>query len=452
MEYTNNILDSVSSLHFTGIGGIGMSALAEILHYDGYKISGSDTGISKITEHLEELGITFNQGNCPEFVKDCDLLVYTAAVKPDNPELIAAKEKGIPAIERSELLGCVQRKFTESVAVAGTHGKTTVTSMISCVLIAAGIDPTVCAGGIIPAIGSNARVSNGDCFVCEACEYVDSFLKLSPKYAVITNVEHDHIDYFESIQEVINSFAEFMSQSEYVILNGDDKNALEAISKTGKRPVTFGFAKGDYHAENITFDGGYPSFDVIEKGALLGRVKLSVPGNFNIMNALAAIAVSRLLGADISSIISGLYDFKGASRRFEYVGTCNGAPVYDDYGHHPDEIRETLTAASMFPNSRCICVFQPHTYTRTEAFKEDMAKSLSLANLVILAPIYAARETNETGISSADIAQLIDDSLYLQSFEEISDFLKSEVRSDDFIIVMGAGNINQLSKMIVDRK
>jgi len=452
MDYTSNILDSVSKLHFTGIGGIGMSALAEILRYDGYEISGSDTNSSKITERLENLGITFNQGNCSEFVNDCELLIYTAAVKPDNPELVAAREKGIPTIERSELLGCVQRKFPESVAVAGTHGKTTVTSMISCILIADGIDPTVCAGGIIPSIGSNARVSNGDCFVCEACEYVDSFLQLSPKYSVITNVEHDHIDYFKTLDDVIDSFAEFISQSQYVILNSDDPNALTAIKKSNKPAITFGYTQGDYHTENVVFENGYPSFDVVEKGEILGRVKLAVPGDFNIMNALAAIAVSRTLGAEFSSVISGLYDFKGASRRFEYVGTCNGAPVYDDYGHHPDEIKVTLNAAKMFPKSRCICVFQPHTYTRTEAFKAEMASALSCADLVVLAPIYAARETNETGISSSDIAQLIDDAVYLQSFEDISNFLKSEASSDDLIIIMGAGNINQLSTMIVDRK
>lgn len=450
MNRSDNILNNVSNLHFTGIGGIGMSALAEILRYDGYKISGSDTNLSKITERLESLGITVKQGNCPEFVEDTDLLIYTAAVKKDNPELVAATERGIPAIERAELLGCVMEKFPESVAVAGTHGKTTVTSMIACILIAAGIDPTICAGGIIPSLGSNARVSNGDCFVCEACEYVDSFLHLEPKYSVITNVEHDHIDYFADLDSVISSFSRFISQSKIIIINADDKNALKALEIAGKTAVTFGFSQGQYHAENVVYEGGFPTFDVVEKGVTLGRVKLSIPGNFNIMNALAAIATSRLLGADFSSIVSGLYDFKGASRRFEHVGTCNGAPVYDDYGHHPDEIRETLSAAKMFQKARCICVFQPHTYSRTEAFKEEMAKALSLADVVILAPIYAARETNETGISSADIAQLIDDSLYLQSFEDISDYIKSEARSDDIIIIMGAGNINQLSSMIVD--
>lgn len=451
MDYKNNILDNVSKLHFTGIGGIGMSALAEILRYDGYEISGSDTNLSKITEHLETLGVTINQGNCPEFVRDCELLIHTAAVKPDNPELMAAKEKGIPVIERSELLGCIQRKFPESVAVAGTHGKTTVTSMISCILIEAGIDPTVCAGGIIPSIGSNARVSNGDCFVCEACEYVDSFLQLSPKYSVITNVEHDHADYFKTINDVISSFARFMSQSETVIINSDDANAISAMNAAGKQGITFGYSKGDYHAENIVFDLGFPSFDVIENGINIGRVKLSVPGNFNIMNALAAITISRILGADFRSIFNGLYDFRGASRRFEYIGNCNGASVYDDYGHHPDEIKETLTAAKMFPKNRCICVFQPHTYTRTEAFLEEIANALSVADLVVLAPIYAARETNETGISSADVAQLIDGAIFLQSFEDIADYLKNEVREDDMVIIMGAGNVNQISTMIIDR-
>ena len=447
----NNMLDSISRLHFTGIGGIGMSALAEILNKCGYEISGSDINSSPITERLESLGVSVKKGNCAEFVGDCDALVYTAAVKNDNPELVAAHEKGIPTVERSELLGCVQRKFPESVAVAGTHGKTTVTSMISCILIAAGYDPSICAGGIIPSIGSNARAATSDWFVCEACEYVDSFLQLSPKYAVITNVEHDHTDYFPTIDAVIESFAQFMRQTTgTVIINGCDKNAMKALELAGKDGITFGIDEGDYHAENIVFENGYPCFDVIENHENIGRVKLSVPGIFNISNALAAIAVSRKAGADMRPIISGLYDFGGAKRRFEFVGTCNGAPVYDDYGHHPKEMLETLNAAKMFGKKRVICVFQPHTYTRTEAFKEDMAKSLSVADLVLLAPIYAARETNTSGVSSEDIAQFLPGAICPQSFSEIADYLRSEACSDDMIIIMGAGDINTVSKMIIN--
>lgn len=452
MNNEKDILAGVASLHFTGIGGIGMSALAEILAHRGYRISGSDLNTSPITERLESLGITVEKGNCAEFVDKCDMLVYTAAVKKDNPELLAAKEKGIPSIERADLLGCVQRMFRESVAVAGTHGKTTVTSMISLILIAAGYDPTVCAGGIIPALGSNARAASGDWFVCEACEYVDSFLRLAPKYSVITNVEHDHPDYFPTIDDVIASFSKFIEQTTGpVIINTKDQNAAKALSFAGREAITFGLDSGDYHAENIVFEKGHPTFDVIERGVNIGSVKLSVPGIFNVDNALAAIALARTAGVDMRSIVSGLYDFQGAERRFQFVGTCNGAEVYDDYAHHPDEMLATLNAAKLFNKKRIICVFQPHTYTRTESFKTEMAQALSLADVVLLAPIYAARETNTTGISSDDIADLIPGALSSQSFGEIADYLRTEARPDDIIIIMGAGDVNAVSKMIINQ-
>ena len=452
MDKEHSVLEGVSSIHFTGIGGIGMSALAIILKHRGYRISGSDLNTSPVTERLEALGVTVEKGNCAEFVEDCDMLVYTAAVKPDNPELLAAKEKGIRTVERAELLGSVQREFIESVAVAGTHGKTTVTSMISLILIEAGFDPCVCAGGVIPAIGSNARAADSDWFVCEACEYVDSFLNLTPKYSVITNVEHDHTDYFPTIENVINSFAVFIKQtSGAVIINGDDENAERVLAEAGREAVTFGLYSGDYHASEIRFDAGFPSFDVIERGENIGRVKLAVPGIFNVQNALAAIALARTAGVEMRSIISGLYDFSGADRRFSYVGTCNGADVYDDYAHHPHEMSATLKAAKMFGKNRVICVFQPHTFTRTEAFIGEMAEALSIADVVLLAPIYAARETNTTGVSSDDIADLIPGAFSSGSFGEIADYLRSEARPDDMIIIMGAGDINAVSKMIINR-
>ena len=452
MDNNHNVLEGVSSIHFTGIGGIGMSALAEILERRGYKISGSDINTSPITERLESLGVTVEKGNCAEFVDGCDLLVYTAAVKADNPELLAAKQKGVRTVERAELLGSVQREFPESVAVAGTHGKTTVTSMISLILLEAGFDPCVCAGGVIPALGSNARASNGDWFVCEACEYVDSFLNLTPKYSVITNVEHDHTDYFPTIEDVIRSFTSFISQTTgTVIINGADANAMKALQAAGREAVAFGLHEGDYHAENITFDAGHPSFDVIERGENIGRVKLSVPGIFNVENALASIALSRSVGVNMRSIVSGLYDFTGADRRFHLVGTCNGADVYDDYAHHPHEMSVTLKAAKLFGKKRVICVFQPHTFSRTEAFKEEMAQALSIADVVLLAPIYPARETNTTGISSDDVADLIPGAFSSGSFGEIADYLRSEAGPDDMIIIMGAGDINAVSKMIINQ-
>ena len=452
MDKEHSVLEGVSSIHFTGIGGIGMSALAIILKHRGYRISGSDLNTSPVTERLEAIGITVQKGNCAEFVDGCDMLVYTAAVKPDNPELLAAKEKGIRTVERAELLGSVQREFAESVAIAGTHGKTTVTSMISLIMINAGFDPCVCAGGIIPAIGSNARASDGDWFVCEACEYVDSFLNLTPKYSVITNVEHDHTDYFPTIEDVIKSFTAFIRQtSGAVIINADDDNAKKALAAAGREAVTFGIDSGDYHAENIGFESGFPSFDVIERGENIGRVKLSVPGEFNIGNALAAIALARTAGIDMRDIIGGLFDFTGANRRFSFVGTCNGADVYDDYAHHPREMSVTLEAARLFGKNRVICVFQPHTFTRTEAFINEMAQALSIADVVLLAPIYAARETNTTGVSSDDIADLIPGAFSSGSFGEIADYLRSEARPDDLIIVMGAGDINAVSKMIINQ-
>lgn len=447
-----NILDNVNSIHFTGIGGIGMSGLAEILKHDGYTVSGSDINTSEITSKLEAQGIKFYKGNFAENIDNCDLLVYTAAVKKDNPELLAAHQKGIPAIERAQLLGCIQRKFPESIAIAGTHGKTTVTSMISCILLEADFDPSICAGGIIPNIDNNARAATSDYFVCEACEYVNSFLHLAPKYSVITNIQHDHVDFFPTIDDVIGSFRQFVSQtSDTVVINVDDTNSTLAVNNYNGNIITFGLEKGMYHTENIEYTDGYPSFDVIESGANLGNFSLKVPGEFNIYNALAAIAMCRELSVSSDVIREGLLCFTGAQRRFDYIGKCNGAPVFDDYAHHPDEMKATLEAAKKFNKNRIICVFQPHTYSRTESFMTEMADALSLADHVVLAPIYAARETNTSGISSADLSQLLPDSLYLQSFEEISDYLKNEATKEDLIIIMGAGNINCVSKMIVSQ-
>ena len=438
-------------VHFMGIGGISMSGLADILLSRHFEIAGSDMKPSAITAHLEHEGVKIAYGQCAENITpDIDLVVYTAAIHPDNPEYAAAVAAGIPMMDRAELLGQIMAQFENSIAVSGTHGKTTTTSMLSHILLAADADPTISVGGILKAIAGNIRVGHSPNFITEACEYTNSFLKFNPRIELILNVEEDHMDFFKDIDDIRHSFrlfAEKVPADGVLIINGEiDK--VEALYKDLPCEVITYSIDGDttYTAANIAFDAyARGSFDVVYKGEIIDHVKLNVTGIHNISNALSAIAAARYLGLPMDIIKKGLSEFGGTDRRFEHKGEVNGITIIDDYAHHPTEIAATLTAAQKFPHKKLWVAFQPHTYTRTKAFLADFAKSLSLADTVILADIYAAREKDTGDIHATDIQKLINaaggDALYFKTFDEIQAHLSAYAQPGDVIITMGAGDI-----------
>lgn len=446
-------------IHFIGIGGISMSGLAEILLQEGFTISGSDSNESPLTRGLEAKGIQIFYGQKAENIIDgIDCVVYTAAISSSNPELARAAALGLPLLTRAELLGQLMKNYKTPIAVSGTHGKTTTTSMLSHILLAGDMDPTISVGGILKAIGGNIRVGHSDTFLTEACEYTNSFLHFFPKISVILNIEEDHLDFFKDLDDIRHSFREFaalLPSDGTLVINTEIADYREISDGLSCRTVSYGDSKdSDYTARHITYDNlGSASFDVIERGLPLGRISLSVPGAHNISNALAAIAAARLLDIPFDIINRGLLSFKGTDRRFEYKGTRGGVIVIDDYAHHPTEIRATLTAAANYPHKELWCVFQPHTYTRTKAFFHEFAEVLSTADHLVLADIYAARENDDLGISSKDLADEIrthgTDVHYYPSFEEITDFLKTVCSEGDMLITMGAGNVVNIGEMFL---
>ena len=448
-------------IHFIGIGGISMSGLAEILLEEHFAISGSDAKESELTRHLEHMGARIFYGQKAENLTDgIDLIVYTAAIREDNPEYAAAKERSIPMLSRAELLGQIMDNYNNSIAVAGTHGKTTTTSMISQILLAAKADPTISVGGILKAIEGNIKVGKSDIFVSEACEYTNSFLHFYPRYSVILNVEAEHLDFFKDIQDIRNSFRKFAGNTKKdgaIIINGEIENYTELTSGLDPQVITFGLNDScDYYPSDITFDKtACASFTAMHHGTPVMDVKLHVPGMHNVSNALAAIALSLDLGISTDAILAGLSAFGGADRRFQYKGTVDGVTIIDDYAHHPTEIRATLTAAQKYPHKRLVLVFQPHTYSRTKAFLDDFADVLSMADVVVLADIYAAREKNTYGISSRDILAKLKEKgtecYYFPSFEEIEKFLLKNCINGDLLITMGAGDIVNVGEHLLGR-
>ena len=446
-------------IHFIGIGGISMSGLAEILLNRGFAVSGSDSKASPLTEHLSSLGIRVDIGQAADNITDdIDVVVYTAAIHPDNPEYAAAEAKGLPILTRAELLGQIMRNYRTAIAVAGTHGKTTTTSMTAEMLMKAGTDPTVSVGGILPSIGGNIRIGTSDIFVTEACEYTNSFLSFFPTIALILNVDADHLDFFKDIDDIASSFHRFAAlvPDDGTLIIGRDSAKYDAVTKDLTcHIVTFGFdPASDYTAENITYNEyGQASFDCVIGGRKAGRMSLHVPGRHNILNALAACAAGCTLGLPWDIISSGIGDFHGTDRRFEIKGKLGDITVIDDYAHHPSEIRATLEAAQRFPHNELWLAFQPHTYTRTKALLPEFADALSLADHVILADIYAAREKNTVGISSDDLraetARRGTDVIYLPTFGEIEDYLLEHCAENDLIMTMGAGNIFEVGEHLL---
>lgn len=450
-------LPSGAHIHFIGIGGISMSGLAQIMLERGFHVTGSDRAKTHITDKLEKLGAVVYEGHRAQNVSGADLVVYTAAVHNDNPEIQQAQKEGIRLADRAECLGAVMREYKNAVGVAGTHGKTTTTSMLAHALLNCALDPTISVGGELDLIGGNIRTGGNDLFITEACEYTNSFLKFFPTIALITNIEEDHLDFFKDINDIIASFRKFAMLTKdkgYVVALGSDANIKKALDNTDLNIRTYGIGDNyDYCAENISYQAGFPSFDIIKNGSLLCHINLNVPGEHNILNAAAAIAVCDLLHADISAASKGIEAFHGTHRRFERKGTLNGAVVIDDYAHHPTEIRATLTAVSRFPHRKLWCVFQPHTYSRTRTLWNDFVHAFTQVDELILADIYAAREmpdgkTTSEGLA-ADIAALGQRVRYVPSFGEIEQILKSEVAENDIVLTMGAGDVVKIGENIV---
>lgn len=446
-------------IHFIGIGGISMSGLAEILLKEHFTISGSDSKPSPLTDHLTKLGATiFYPQQASNIINGIDIVVYTAAIHEDNVEFMAAKEKQLPMLSRAQLLGQLMTNYQTPIAVSGTHGKTTTTSMLSHILLEAQKDPTISVGGILPAIGGNIRVGNSDIFVTEACEYTNSFLNFFPKIGIILNIEEDHMDFFHDIDEIRDSFhrfAKLLPKDGALIINKNIEQLEKITCDLSCQTITYSEAQdADYTAKNIEFNEmGNPSFDLVRHNETIGRIQLSVTGMHNISNALSTIVAADLLGISFSDIQKGILSFTGTDRRFQYKGERNGFTIIDDYAHHPTEIKATLTSARNYPHREIWCIFQPHTYTRTKAFFHEFAEALSLADHVILADIYAARETDTLGMTSEALAKEIKalgtDAYYLKSFEEIEKFVLDKCIHNDLLITMGAGDVVNIGESLL---
>ncbi len=450
-------------VYFIGIGGISMSGLAEILLSEGFLVSGSDWNRSALTELLERQGAHINYGKpqkAENITADIDLVVYTAAVHPDNPEFAEAQRRNIPSLTRAQFLGQLMRNYEMPVAISGTHGKTTTTSMVSEILLHAQKDPTLSIGGILKSIHGNIRVGKSEIFVTEACEYTNSFLSFFPKVGIILNIEEDHLDFFKDIHDIrasFRKFAQLIPEDGTLIINADIDRCEEITEGLSCRVITFGMNENaDYYPADITYNElANASFVLHRSGKAIGPVTLGVPGEHNIQNALAALALADLLCVAPQDAQEALRTFCGTDRRFEYKGTLNGITIIDDYAHHPTEITATLKAAQNYPHKTLWCVFQPHTYSRTKAFLDDFAQALSLADQVILADIYAARETDTLGISSADLQEKIrerqTDCHYFHSFQEIEEFILKKCMHGDLLITMGAGDVVNIGENLLSR-
>ena len=448
------ILDGKKHIHFIGIGGSGMYPLAQILHSKGYYLTGSDNNETETLNAVRKMGIPVTLGQSAENIIGADLIVHTAAIMADNPELIAAKASGVPVLERSELLGLVTSWFDNAVCVSGTHGKTTTSSMITQILLEAGVDTSAVIGGKLPFIGGSGRVGNSDTMVCEACEFVDTFLKLYPDISVVLNIDADHLDYFKTVDNLKNSFTKFCDNTtKAIIYNGDDENTVDAVSKSkqDKKFITFGLSdKNDYYPKNIVKKSGFETdFDLMYKGEKLCSLTVCVPGGHNVINAVAACAAALTVGVKPEDLYNGIFNFKGAGRRFEIIDTVAGVTVVDDYAHHPAEITVTLNAAKQMGYKNVWAVFQPFTFSRTSMLLDDFAIALQIADKVVLTQIMGSREKNTYGIHTRDLAEKIPDSVWFDTFDEVASFVAQNVQSGDLVITLGCGDVYKVAKMII---
>ena len=453
-------LKTYKNVHMVGIGGVSMSGIAEILRNWGISVTGSDSTQSAITDELNKRGIKVTIGNDIDSVKNADIVVYSAAISKDNPEIVESKKQNIKTMERADFLGEITKCYNNTVTIAGTHGKTTTTSMVSLSFLEAELDPSIQVGAILEEIGGNNRVGNSENFIIEACEYVESFLKFSPKSAIILNIDNDHLDYFKTFANVKKAFikyVELLPEDGILVVNGDDQNCLDLQKHTKARCVTYGITNKhtDFFAVNIVFDeNGFPQFDVYQNDKFYARIKLSVPGMHNVSNCLACIAMCHEYGISSIDIQNALVNFKGADRRFEYKGMINGAKVFDDYGHHPTEIIATAKSLMNKKYNKSWVVFQPHTYSRTKNLLDDFAKALLNFDNIIIVDIYAARETNTYGISSKDLVNKIQSfgtaARYIPDFNECVDYIKANVKPNDIVMTLGAGTVTKIGPMLVE--
>ncbi|NLI60480.1 MAG: UDP-N-acetylmuramate--L-alanine ligase [Clostridiales bacterium] len=459
-------------VHFIGIGGISMSALAEILLHKGYTVTGSDLKQSQITDRLQAKGIKIHIGHKASNIEGADWLVYTIAVKDHNPEIVAAKEKNLPIIERATLLGHIMETYPYSIGVAGSHGKTTATSMLSLIMRRARLDPTILVGGELDDIGGNVRIGNSGYFITEACEYNESFLNFKPYMGIILNIDEDHLDYFKDIDRIYEAFVQYsklISPKGFIIGCGDDPLVSKLLNErniwsaahirniTNIRKVSFAIKnQGDWMARDIKYNHkGHPSYRAVYKEQDMGRFELKVPGKYNIYNALAATAAAWAIGISVDIIRDSLASFKGTHRRFEIKGSLNDITVIDDYAHHPTEVRATLEAARKYPHKKIWCVFQPHTYTRTEKLFYEFSESFIDADEVILTDIYAAREDAIKGVNSQNLARAILDKgkscRYMSSFDQAASFLDENAQPGDLVLTMGAGDVFKVADIFLKK-
>ncbi|WP_295633774.1 UDP-N-acetylmuramate--L-alanine ligase [uncultured Intestinimonas sp.] len=438
--------------HLVGIGGVSMSPLAEVLHGAGMVITGSDMRESPAVEHLRSLGIPVSIGHRAENLGEAELVIRTAAVHDSNPEISAAHAQGVPVFERAQAWGAIMRGYQHALCISGTHGKTTTTSMCTHIIMAAGLDPTVMIGGTLPLLGAGHRVGKGDTIILESCEYCNSFLSFFPTIAVILNIEADHLDFFKDLEDVERSFrrfADLVPEGGRIIANRDDANTMATLAGETRPVTTFGLEEGDVHAAGLTWEKGLPAFDVVCRGEVYAHVSLKVPGLHNVKNALAAAASAMALGVPGEAVERGLAQFRGAGRRFEHKGSFHGAEVYDDYAHHPGELEALLDTARSLGYERVVCAFQPHTYTRTAALFDDFVEVLKKPDVTLLAEIFAAREDNESGISSRDLAERIPGARYFATLPEVTAALRELARPGDLILTVGAGDVYTVGEALV---
>ncbi len=446
------------SVYFVGIGGISMSGLAEILHDAGFQVSGSDWKTSPLTQALENKGIRISYGESADNIPaQVDCAVLTSAVREDNLEFTAIRERNIPYMFRAELLGQLMKNYATPIAISGTHGKTTTTSMVSEILLQAGTDPTLSIGGMLKSIGGNIRIGKSQYFVTEACEYTNSFLSFYPKVSVILNIDEDHLDFFKDLDDIRNSFRLFahnLPADGTLIINGDIDNYEGITEGLPCNIITFGRSKAcDYYVSNIQYDSKGGTGFKLNTPTGVHELKLQVPGEHNILNATAAFVLADVLNLNLEVAAQALYGFRGTDRRFEYKGTIGGVTIIDDYAHHPTEITATLLGSVNYPHDTLWCVFQPHTYSRTKALMDDFAKALAISDKIVLADIYAARENDTLGISSVDLQKAIQklgkECFYFPTFEEIEKFLLEKCIPGDVLITMGAGDVHKIGENLL---
>ena len=455
-------LKQYKHIHMIGIGGTSMSGIATILKKWGFYVTGSDANQSELVDKLIENNIPVIIGHDLENIKRANLVVYSAAIPEDDVEMLEAKRLGIQTMERSTFLGLITKAYKNTICVSGTHGKTTTTSMLSVCFLEANKDPTIHVGAILKQSGGNYRVGNSDCFILESCEYVESFLKFHPRTEVILNIDNDHLDYFKDLDHIKNAFVKFVKllpEEGLLVVNADDENCASLYKNTTAKIVTFGInnEKCNFVARNISYDNnGFPLFDVYRNNTFYKSIKLSVPGLHNVYNALACIATCHEYGIEKETIKTALAKYTGAHRRFELVGETNGAYVYDDYGHHPTEIKAVYDAMKKKKYNRSWVVFQPHTYSRTKNLLADFAQVLSGFDNIIITDIYAAREKNTLGISSTDLVNQINinrigkKAIYMSDFNEIAKYIRDRVMPNDIVLTIGAGTVTNIGPMIVN--